>query len=86
MRPMLTHMRRPVRLFLVVVVPSSASVPPSLQGAPPWPGMSEATLRAHLAETGLPDLDIDEAVQLSREWATTISGSGSALWPPQDSN
>jgi hypothetical protein len=48
--------------------------------------MSEATLRAHLAETGLPDPDINEAVQLSREWATTISGSGSALWPPQDSN
>jgi len=48
--------------------------------------VSEAALRAHLAETGLPSQDIDEAVQLSREWATTISGSGSALWPPQDSN
>ena len=69
-----------------VVVPSSATVSPALQGAAPWPGMSEAALRAHLAETGLPSQDIDEAVQLSREWATTISGSGSALWPPQDSN
>jgi hypothetical protein len=59
-----------------VVVPSSAHVPLALQGAPPWPGVSEVALRAHLAKAGMSSQDIDEAVELSREWATTISGSG----------
>jgi hypothetical protein len=69
-----------------VVVPSPPGTPLDLQGVPPWRGMSEANLRAHLVETGLSDSDIDEAVQLSRDWATTISGSGSALWPVSDRN
>jgi hypothetical protein len=69
-----------------VMVPSSADVPHALQGTPHWLGMSEASLRARLAETGLSETDVDEAVELSREWATTITGSGSALWPLSDSN
>jgi hypothetical protein len=69
-----------------LVVPSPPTAAPALQGLPPLRGMSEAGLRAHLTETGLSDPDIDEAVQLSREWATTISRSGSVLWPFSDSN
>jgi hypothetical protein len=69
-----------------VMVPSSADAPDARQGAPPWPGMSEAALRAHLAKKGLSETDVDEAVELSREWATTITGSGSALWPLSDWN
>jgi hypothetical protein len=37
--------------------------------------MSQEDLRTHLAETGLSDPEFDEAVQLAREWATTVSGS-----------
>ena len=65
-----------------VIVPSDA--PRTLHGVPAWPGLSESKLRAHLAETGLSEAEIEEAVQLSREWATTItwrSEAGSALWP-----
>jgi hypothetical protein len=69
-----------------VVVPSPPDTPPALQGVPPWRGMSEADLRTHLTQTGLSAPDIEEAVQLSREWATTISGSGLALWPRSGSN
>jgi hypothetical protein len=68
-----------------VVVPSSSGTPRA-QGVPPWRGMSEADLRAHLAGIGLSNADVDGAVELSREWATTITGSGSALWPISDSN
>lgn len=67
-----------------VVVPSSSDAPLASQGAPPWRGMSESALRTHLAETGLSDQEIDEAVRLSREWATTVTGSGAVLWPLQD--
>jgi hypothetical protein len=48
------------------------------------PRLSEAELRTHLAETGLSEADIDDAVQLSRDWATTFTGTkegGSVLWP-----
>ena len=69
-----------------VVVPSWSDRPLTLQGVPPWRGMSEADLRAHLADVGLSNADIHEAVELSREWATTITGSGSALWPISGSN
>jgi hypothetical protein len=68
-----------------VVVPSSPNTPLALKGGPPWRGMSEADLRAHLADVGLSNADVHEAVELSREWATTITGSGSVLWPISDS-
>jgi hypothetical protein len=55
-----------------------------LQGVPPWRGLSEAGLRAHLTATGLSNADVEAAVELSREWATTITGSGSPLWPLSD--
>jgi len=69
-----------------VVVPSSSDTPPALEGVPPWRGMSEADLRAHLADIGLSNADVDGAVELSREWATTITASGSSRWPISDSN
>lgn len=69
-----------------VVVPSTPDTPLALQGEPPWLGMSELELRDSLAERGLSSGDVDEAVQMAREWATTITGSGSALWPLADSN
>jgi hypothetical protein len=69
-----------------VVVPSAADVPLALHGTPPWPAISESNLREHLNASGMSSNDVDEAVQLSRDWATTISGSGSALWPLADSN
>ena len=40
-----------------------------------WAEMSEPRLRAYLVERGLSDSDVDEAIQLSREWATTITGT-----------
>ena len=69
-----------------VVVPASPDTPQAPHGGPPWRGMSEASLRAHLAGIGLSDADVEEALQLSREWATTVSASGSALWPITDAN
>ncbi len=68
-----------------VVVPSWSNTPRA-HGVPSWRGMSEADLRAHLAGIGLSNADVDGAVELSREWATTTTGSGSALWPISDSN
>ena len=46
--------------------------------------MSEAELRVHLRHMRLSEGEIEEAVRLSREWATTITGSGLALWPTAD--
>jgi hypothetical protein len=65
-----------------VIVPADA--PLTRHGVPAWPGLSESKLRAHLAETGLSEGEIDEAIQLSRESATKVawrSEAGSALWP-----
>jgi len=69
-----------------VVVPCSSDVPLASQRARPWRGTSESALRAHLAATGLSEREIDEGISVSREWATTITGSGSVLWPLQDSD
>ena len=64
-----------------VIVPSSTDIPLALHGTPPWPAMSEANLRQHLAAIGMSSAVVNEIVELSREWATTITGAGSALWP-----
>lgn len=69
-----------------VVVPSSFDTPLARQGIPPWRGMSEADLRTHLSDIGLSNADVEGAIELSREWATTITGSGSVLWPISESN
>jgi hypothetical protein len=40
-----------------------------------WVAMSETQLRTYLAERGLSDVDAEDAIALSRQWATTVSGS-----------
>ena len=50
-----------------------------------WTGLSDAQLRQYLGENGLSAPDIEDAIQLSREWATTITGS-SAFPAPAKSN
>jgi hypothetical protein len=64
-----------------VVVPAAPDIPVAQQEFSFLKNMSEPDLRTHLSQIGLSHADIDEAVQLSREWATTITGSGSVLWP-----
>jgi hypothetical protein len=50
-----------------------------------WSAMSEPQLRTFLAERGLSDADADEAIRLSREWATTMTNS--SFFPaPKKSN
>ena len=41
----------------------------------PWVDMSESQLRTYLGEKGFPDPEIDDAVRLFREWATTTTSS-----------
>jgi hypothetical protein len=48
-----------------------------------WTGLSEPQLRRHLAERGFSRADADDAIQLSREWATTITGSSVFPVPPK---
>jgi hypothetical protein len=47
-----------------------------------WSGLSELQLRRVLAERGFSDADTDEAIQLSREWATSVTGSSVFPEPP----
>ena len=64
-----------------IVVPAPGGVAASPQGDRSSSVMSERLLRTHLAEIGMSEPAIDDAVRLSREWATTVTGSGSLLWP-----
>lgn len=48
-----------------------------------WTGLSEPQLRQYLAERGFSHADTDDAIQLSREWATTITGSSVFPAPPK---
>jgi len=41
---------------------------------------SESEFRSRLKQANLADAEIDEAVELAREWATTFEGSGQVLW------
>lgn len=50
-----------------------------------WAEMSEHQLRAYLAERGLSASDAEATIQLSREWATTVTG-GSVFPLPKESN
>ena len=40
-----------------------------------WEAMSEPQVRQHLTQRGFSDSDADQAIQLCREWATTVTGS-----------
>src|SRR5688572_9518859 len=48
-----------------------------------WTGLSEPQLRQHLAERGFSPADTDDALQLSPEWATTITGTSVFPTPPK---
>lgn len=50
-----------------------------------WTEMSEPQLRAYLAGRGLSAADAGAAIQLFREWATTVTG-GSVFPMPKKSN
>jgi hypothetical protein len=55
------------------VIVRSNEAPPSVQAIPSWPGISEADLRKHLQQNGLSDAEVDEAIRLSRLWATRVT-------------
>jgi hypothetical protein len=46
---------------------------PGHDGLGTWARMSDRELREHLAARGFSPADSDDAVQLSRQWATTVS-------------
>ena len=46
---------------------------PGHDGAGTWGRMSDRELREHLAARGFSPADSDDAVQLSRQWATTVT-------------
>jgi hypothetical protein len=41
-----------------------------------WPPLSESQAKDWLAERGLSAIETEDAIRLTREWATTITGSG----------
>ena len=43
------------------------------RGFDAWTRMSEAQVREYLAKRGFSAADTEEAIQLSRDWATTMS-------------
>ena len=48
-----------------------------------WTGLSEPELRQYLTGRGFSRADTDDAIELSREWATTITGSSVFPSPPK---
>ena len=60
--------------FLVPPAPRGAVGEPDGDPAT-WTGLSEPQLRQYLAQRGFASGDTDDAIALSREWATTITGS-----------
>jgi hypothetical protein len=40
-----------------------------------WETMSERQVKQHLTARGFSGSDADDAIELSREWATTVTGS-----------
>lgn len=61
--------------FLVGPDESQAAAGSDQHGAASWTGLSDAQLRQYLAEKGLSGPETEDAIQLSREWATTVTGS-----------
>lgn len=45
-----------------------------------WTAMSASELRGHLRDGGLSEVQIDEGIELAREWATTVTRRSGA--PP----
>src|SRR6266852_2176783 len=70
--------------FVVVPSEDSASV---LQDASALMDASESAFRSRLKQlANLSDAEIDEAVELAREWATTFEGSGKVFWDVPNSH
>ena len=53
---------------------------PAGPGVESWVCMSESSLRKYLAERGFSSDDADDAIHLSRQWATTITNA--SFFPP----
>ena len=54
------------------------------QGFRLWTAMSEAEMQEHLLHVGLSRIEALEAIELSRDWATTVTrkpGLPPVLWP-----
>jgi len=62
-----------------VVVPSEDSAS-ALQNLSALMDASESAFRSRLELANLSDAEIEEAVELAREWATTFEGSGNVFW------
>jgi hypothetical protein len=67
------------------VVAAQGAADHATPGLEAWAGMSEPQLREYLAERRFSDADSDDAIQLAREWATTITGSSVVPEPPKSS-
>jgi hypothetical protein len=61
--------RGPLGEHFVLVSPDGSHA-----GLDPGRQISERDVRAHLTQVGLSNTEADQAVDLAREWATTITG------------
>ena len=52
------------------VFPAGNDVPAHLRVGP-WSGRSEQALRDHLRRAGRQDAEIEQAIQIARDWTTT---------------
>jgi hypothetical protein len=68
-----------------VFVPSEDSLS-VLQSSSTLTDLSESAFRSRLRQANLSDVEIDEAIELAREWATTFEGSGNVFWDVQNSS
>src|SRR5688500_2258337 len=64
------------------LVEANVAADPSGPAFGSWVDMSEAQLRQYLAERGFSIADTDDAIQLSRQWATTITSASFFPAPP----
>jgi hypothetical protein len=65
--------RSPQGEHFVIIPPGRSGTPVLKDGR-----ISEGEVRAHLVQAGLSDMEATEAVDLAREWATTVTGG----WQP----
>ncbi len=69
--------------ILCIANPTEAHFLVETPGHVRWAGMSEAQLRLQLAARGFSLAGTDDAVQLARAWATTVTGTALSPAPPQ---
>lgn len=71
--------------FVIVAVDETKLANLTDRGFRLWTGMSEAELHEHFLQVGLSEIDAVEAIEIAREWATTVTrepGSRPLLWDP----